>query len=363
MIFLRSIIRLLLTRIRLALSIAALFLLLAYLIFRQFLAPSGEEFEVAKVVRQDLVNAVSASGKVKSDEEVELKFQTSGRLAWVGVAEGDAVNKWQAIASLDKEELKQELRKELLDFMNERWDFEQTQEDYQETRERHLVTDSIKRILEKAQFDLESSVIEVELADLAIRLAALVSPIEGIVTRIDTPVAGVNITPATAVFTVSNPKKLVFTANVDEVDIAGMKAGQRARVTLDAFADQEFAGEVAWVSFAAVTTSGGGTAFPVKITLPEIEGLKLGMNGDVQVILAQAGDVLVVPTAAVDERGEKRFVFLVEGNRVKQVEVSVGLVTAEETEIRAGLKEGQKVIARGISKLNDGQKIRLKSGS
>lgn len=363
MIFLRALLLLIQTYLRLVMVGAALILLLAYLFYRQFLAPSGEEFEVTEVVRQDLIDSISASGKIKSDEEVDLKFQTSGRLAWVGVAEGDSVAKWQAIASLDKEELNQDLKKELLDFMNERWDFEQTQEDYQETRERHLVTDSIKRILEKAQFDLDSVVIDVELTDLAIRLATLVSPIEGIVTRIDTPVAGVNITPATAVFTISNPNELVFSANIDEVDIAGVEVGQKALVSLDAFADQEFEAEVTWVSFSSISTSGGGTAFPAKIALPPIEGLKLGMNGDVEIILARSDDTLVVPTSAVQRRKDERFVFVVEGNRVRQVKVAVGLVTDEETEVNSGLEKGQKVVSRGISKIKDGQKIRIKAGS
>lgn len=363
MILLRTLLRLILARIRLAVTVAALAGLFLFIIYRQFLAPSGEEFEVVEVSREDLIYSVSASGKIISDEEVNLKFQTSGKLAWVGVAEGDSVNKWQAIASLDKEELSQDLKKELLDFMNERWDFEQTQEDYEETKERHLVTDSIKRILEKAQFDLDSVVIEVELADLAIRLATLVSPIEGVVTRIDTPVAGINITPATAVFTISNPNELVFSANIDEVDIAGVVVGQKALVTLDAFADEEFEGNVTWVSFASITTRGGGTAFRAKISLPAVEGLKLGMNGDVEVILDSRSDVLLVPTSAVQRRKEKRFVFLVQGNRVKIVEVSTGLSTDEFTEITQGLEEGQEVVTRGISKLKDGQKIRVKTGS
>jgi len=51
------------------------------------------------VKKKDLLESVSASGKVEAEEEAVLTFQTSGRLAWVGVKEGDRVEQWQAIAS------------------------------------------------------------------------------------------------------------------------------------------------------------------------------------------------------------------------------------------------------------------------
>ncbi|MFH1561298.1 MAG: efflux RND transporter periplasmic adaptor subunit [Patescibacteria group bacterium] len=316
-------------------------------------AEKGSDYKTATAQVQDLSETVSASGKVSANEEAVLKFQTSGKLAWVGVKKGDWVKKWQAVASLDKKALEKQFKQEMLDYMSERWDFEQTQDDYQETKDRHLVTDAIQRILDKAQFDLESIVLDAEISKLALDYATLVSPIEGIVTEIDTPYAGVNITPATATFVVSNPKKLVFKAKIDEVDIGKIQIGQLGELTLDAYPDEIIPVTVYQIAFNSSTTSGGGTAFEVSFLLPE-DNLelkhKIGMNGDIEVIISQQEKVLVVPFEAVRGNGDKYLWVLENGQPVKK-EVEIGFSTSSDTEIKSGISEGEMVITSGFQDL------------
>lgn len=230
---------------------------------------------------------ISASGKVEAKNVANLTFQISGLLAWVGVKEGDSVQKWQGIATLDKKELEKRLRRYLNLYMTNRWDFEQLQDDYKDEKERHLITDAIQRILDKAQFSLNNAVIDVEIADLALRLATISTPIEGIVTRVDPSNAGVNVTPATAAFTIVDPSSVYFVANVDETDIGKIKAGQKAKITLDSYSDEKFEGKVEKVAFVATSTAGGGTAFRVEISLPKNENFlfRVGMNGDAEIML------------------------------------------------------------------------------
>jgi len=299
--------------------------------------------QTVEVKKTSLRSTVSASGSIEAENQVDLKFQTSGLLSWVGVKEGDQVKKWQALASLDKRELEKNLLKALRDYNKERWDFD---EDSQITYQNEIIDSTIRRVLEKNQFDLDKAVADVEIKDLAIKLSTLVSPIEGIVTHIDEPIAGVNITPATAVFTVADPAGMKFVANIDEVDIANIKEGQKAIITLDAHPDQEFQGTVKKVSFAAITTRGGGTAFPIEIGLPENESLqfKVGMNGDVEIVLTEKENVLVVPNQALFQKKDQAFVKILQNGKIKEVEVKIGMEGETETEIIEGLQEGQQVI-------------------
>lgn len=326
-------------------------------------AKNKEKIVTAKVKRTTLKKVISASGKVKSEKEIGLKFQTSGKLAWVGVKEGDSVKQWQAIASLDKKELQKKLEKEVNDYMNERWNFEEDRETYHVTTDdldKYTLSNTVRRILEKAQFDLNNTVLDVEIAHETQELATLVSPISGIVTHIDIPVAGVNITPATAVFTVADPNQVVFEANVDEVDIGQIKAGQGAILTLDAYPEEEIETKVEKISFTATTTRGGGTAFPVKFTLPENQNLKfkLGMNGDVEIILQEKESVLVVLSEAIIKRGEKYYVFVVKNGVAKKQEIKVGLETETETEILGGVSEGEEIITKNLSEIKEGQGVK-----
>ena len=259
------------------------------------------------------------------------------------------MKKWQAIASLDKGELEKNLLKTLRDYNKKRWDFEEIN---RVTYKDQIVTDTLKRILEKNQFDLDKAVADVEIKDLAIKLATISSPIEGIVTHIDTPVAGINITPATAVFSIANPDKMKFVANVDEADIGKVKVGQKITLTLDTYPEQEIEGEVGQVAFASVATKGGGTAYPIDIYLPENKDLqfKVGMNGDLEIIISGVEDVLTIPSEAITEKDDKKFVRVIEGRQIKEVEVQTGLTTETKTQITKGLTEGETIIVRAKTK-------------
>ena len=85
-----------------------------------------------KVKRQTLSESLTFSGSVDAQEKATLRFQTSGRLAWVGVTEGDVVKKYQSIASLDQRQLKKQLEKELITYDKQRLTFDNTAMDTDE---------------------------------------------------------------------------------------------------------------------------------------------------------------------------------------------------------------------------------------
>ena len=83
-----------------------------------------------KIKRENLREVLTLSGEINAEEKVSLKFQTSGRLAWVGVKEGDYVKKYQTLASLDQRDIKNRLQKYLNTFVSQRLTFDQTKDDY-----------------------------------------------------------------------------------------------------------------------------------------------------------------------------------------------------------------------------------------
>src|SRR3989338_2730820 len=209
-------------RYKLIISLAVIAGLIIFFTNRSNAQRKNEKEETVKVKSGKLEDVLTISGTIDAEEKTTLRFQTSGRLAWVGVKEGDYVKKYQRIASLDKREVEKNLKKKLLAYMNERWDFEQTHDDYS-VRGRRLIdvpglTAEENRILDKAQFDLDSSVLDVEIQTLAVEYANLWTPIEGIVTKVAAPFAGMNITPALSEFEIINPLSIYFSANADETE-------------------------------------------------------------------------------------------------------------------------------------------------
>ncbi len=304
------------------------------------------------VKKQNFTKTLSSSGKTKAEKSVELKFQASGKLAWVGVKEGDAVNAYQAIAGLDSREVQKNLEKALRDYSNERNDFEQTwRVTYDGKKPNDAFNDTVKRILEKNQWDLEKAVLDVELKHLALEFSTLVTPISGIITHIDTPVAGVNITPATAVFAVADPASLVFEANVDETDVGAITAGQQATIVLDAFPEATYSGTITYISYISQQSSGGATVFPVKIRFDRPENLRIGLNGDITIVTDRKDDVITVPTGAIREEKGETYVYKKVKGSYEKTKVTTGTKNEDDIIITEGLTEGDTVVTKGFTNI------------
>ncbi|OGG01425.1 hypothetical protein A2Z33_02720 [Candidatus Gottesmanbacteria bacterium RBG_16_52_11] len=304
----------------------------------------------SRAVKGDFIKSVTSSGKTTADKTVTLRFQTSGRLAWVGVKEGDTVSAYQAIAGLDVREVSKNLEKTLRDYAAARDDFEETYRvTYKGMKPQDALTDTVKRILEKNQWDLEQAVLDVELKSLAVEYATLVSPISGTVTHIDTPVAGVNITPAGSEFEISDLSTLRFEAKVDEVDIGGLEIGRQAVISLDAFPDATYSGTISSMSYVSELSSGGATVFPVKINFSPPANSRIGLNGDVSFDLVRMDDVVMVPTEAIREDGNRKYLYISENGYYRKVYVETGPRNESVVVVTSGITDGNEVVTKGFN--------------
>lgn len=305
-----------------------------------------------KVTRRNFVNTLTSSGKTKADKSVDLKFQVSGRLSWVGVKEGDTVSAHQSLAALDTREVQKSLEKALRDYSSQRNDFEETwRVTYDGKKSYDAFTDTVKRILEKNQWDLEKAVLDVELRRLAVEYSTLATPIAGIVTHIDTPVAGINVTPASAVFSVADPASLVFDASVDETDISKLTIGQNATISLDAFPDATYSGKISYISFVAEQSSGGSTVFPVKIAFDTPLNLRIGLNGDMAIDTQRQENVLSIPAEAIREEKNTTYVYKKSDGKYVKTTVATGARNEDDIVITDGLSEGDTVVTKGFTNL------------
>jgi RND family efflux transporter MFP subunit len=326
----------------------AIILLVFVLIFTQTQAKKTEVEEKMTVKKQNLKETLTLSGEIDAKEKVNLKFQTSGRLAWVGVKEGDYVKKYQAIASLDKRDLKNRLDKYLNNYLKQRNSFEQTKDDYEETYEFSTgdLHKRAKRILENSQYDLNSAVLEVEYQNLLLEYADLWTPIEGVVTHIDIPKAGVNITPANATFEIVNPKTLYFSATVEQADVVNLKEEMKGKLTLDSFSDFEDEVKISYISFSPKSGE-TGTVYQVKLELSEKTKklpLRLGMTGDVEFLIKEKNKVIALPSRFIKKDKKGSYVFVKKNNKRIKKYIEIGEEIDGKIVIKSGLSEGEIII-------------------
>jgi RND family efflux transporter MFP subunit len=311
------------------------------------------DVQTSRAVKTTLIKTVQSSGKIKAKKYAELKFQTSGTLTWVGVSEGDRVVPYQVIARLDSREVEKNLQKTLIDYSEQRNNFDTTQLNYNNMTPDTALNDSMKRLLQSNQWDLNKAVYDVELKHLAVEYSSLSTPIGGIVTHIDTPTAGVNITPATATFTVVDPESLIFEANIDEVDVGNLMVGQSALIALDAYPDATFSGKVSYISYSSVLSGGGATVFPVQIAFDSPQKLRIGLNGDVTITSLTLPDVVVIPVEAVRESGGKKYVYRKSKLKFEKIYITTKEQTDTSVAVGDGIQAGDEVVIKGFSNIHD----------
>lgn len=135
-------------------------------------------------------------------------------------------------------------------------------------------------------------------------------------------------------------------ATVDETDIDRVKAGQKAKVTLNDLNQTELYGTVIEVGSYG-TEDAGVIVFPVKIRLDQVRDviIRPQMTADVTIYITSKPNALAIPSSAVLNVRGKTMVKKVTGPKVELVEVELGQANASYVEVLFGLAEGDRIIA------------------
>ncbi|MDO8522205.1 MAG: efflux RND transporter periplasmic adaptor subunit [bacterium] len=205
---------------------------------------------------------------------------------------------------------------------------------------------TVKEQIDAQEAEVESA--EASAMNLQAQLAKTVirSPIAGIVTKQDAK-AGEIASAGVVLTSVISDAKYEIEANVAEADIAKIKIGNEAQVTLDAYGND--------VVFTAMVTSIGPAetiidGVPTYKTTLQFKGndqrIKSGMTANTDISGAKRDSVLFIPGRAISGRGAAKTVNALEGETVREVTVETGLRGSNgDVEILSGLAEGDKVKA------------------
>ena len=159
---------------------------------------------------------------------------------------------------------------------------------------------------------------------------------------------GCRITEGESIYTLIFTDRFWLKAEIDELDIADVRAGQSVQVVFDAYPETEIEGKVEKVS-ALGSNKGGVATYTVTISVPGSENLKTAMSATATIELERRDDVLLVPIDAVETVDGKKIVRIVEGDTLREQEVTLGLVNYTMAEVTEGLEEGQVIENKGPS--------------
>lgn len=376
--------------------VAALVVLgiVAFVASRRF-APKA--VSVSPVTRGTVVDAVYATGTVEPLDRAVVKAKVGGSIVELKVREGDPVKKGDVLALIDSPTLRFDLERGRTDLRAAKRQAgtdapqiaaleAQARATEAQLRVAREDRDRVQRLanagsVARAELDRangEVATLEGQLASqvaqrrslsidlgarasgasvsvesLAARLSDTVvrAPLDGVVLSRSVDV-GEFVAAGQAIFRVGDISNLVLECQLDEADIAKVVVGSKAAVTMYAFADRVFHGEV----FDIFPDADRATkSFLTKVRLTDApEGMRSGMSAEVNVILTRHEGALVGPAEAVDATGH---VWLVRNGRAEKRVLEIGLRDQLRVEIVSGAHEGDALVVAGADALSEGARV------
>jgi RND family efflux transporter MFP subunit len=317
--------------------------------------------DIAVVTRGDIARTVLVDGNLVMPNKAYLSFGATGTVEEVLVEEGNNVTKDQVLARLDAPsletsvemaELQVEIVEEQVKAARAQYEIAQINLDeggspLGESEEvLELRVDAARANWRIAKFNLQTAELSLESAELNLEKAVIVAPFDGVVTDIAISEGQEISTAALATPAISlvDTSEIELRGSIDEIDIAKVKLGQAANITLDALPDEEVNGEVAFISLVG-TTLAGVVSYDTTITLENpVAGLRGGMTATAEVIIERRDDVLFIPNRALRGTWENPWVEVYIDEQVEEREITLGLTDGINTEVLSGLEEGDEVV-------------------
>ena len=385
---------------------------------------STTEVEVAESFRTDIIEIVTASGKIQPELEVKISPEVSGEIVALDIQEGDAVTEGQLLLRINPDIYEAAVNRTQAAVNSTRSSVAQAKAQFLELDKNHkrnegLFTkgaisqqefDASLRAFQVAQLGVESSEFQLKSAQANLKEArdnlnrtTIYSPTSGTVSMLNVEagerVVGTAQMAGTELLRVADLTQMEVLVEVNENDIVRVALNDTARIEVDAFLGEQFKGVVTQIANSANLMAAGVdqvTNFEVKVRiLPEsyahlspkgssISPLRPGMTASVEIETDKQAQILVVPIQAVtlrddtasgrsarerrEESGradEMEVVFL-ENNGIARIQVvETGIQDDKNIHITSGLEDGQTIIIgpySAVSKtLNSGDAVTAKS--
>ena len=318
-----------------------------------------------------------------------MASKATGRLEWLGVAEGSRVMKGQIIARLESQDVAATRDQAAANVNVARANLEQAKAELQDAQRQLKRTEDLltQNFLSLAAFDAavaradkaraavgsaQAAVVAAEanrrVAGVGVEQTVIRAPFDGVVLTKNANV-GDTITPFSsaldtkgAVVTMADMSTLEVEADVSESNLQKVKVGQPCEIELDAIPDARFQGSVSRMvptvdrSKATVTTKISFRELDPRI-LPDMSAKVAFLSEPVPP--EQRAPRPAVNPAAIVERGGQTVVFVVRDRRVSAMPVQTGSRIGDVIELKQGPQPGDKVVLRPPGKLKDGMLVQV----
>jgi len=337
-----------------------------------FTRPKPPEVELATIERGTVESTVvnTRAGTVKACRRAKLAPVAGGQIVKLWVKEGERVKTGQPLLELWNRDLaaQRELAPRQLTTSEERRreacimadnaqrdadrtaqlaakgfvSPQSTENARADARARQANCDALAADVKRAQAQISVTQVGLERTTLTAPFAGIVAKITGEVGEFTTPSPpGIPTPPAVDLI---DDSCLYVSAPMDEVDAPKLKAGQPARITLDALPGKVFAGHVRRIAPYVTEVEKQARTVDVEVDFdtPPEAALLVGYSADVEAIIEHRDKVLRVPTQAIQQDGT--VLVLGKDDTLETRHLKTGLANWAFTEVVSGLGAGDRVL-------------------
>lgn len=291
---------------------------------------------------------IYSTGSLIPDEEVELSFETSGKVVGIYFTEGARVKKGDLLAKINDKPLQAQLL---------RLQAQRKLTEEREFRQRQLLDrDAISRE-SYDQVATELQVVEADILLVQARISEteLRAPFDGIV-GLRLISEGAFATTQTKIVRLVKISPLKIEFSIPERYAGEVSPGFPINFVIDGI-QQSFTARVYAVDPKVDVNT---RTIVARALYPNLnEELKPGRFASVRALLSQIDNTVAIPTEAVIPEMDGEKVFVIRKGRAEQVRVTTGLRTESLIQIRSGLEFGDTLLTTAILQLRHGIPVQL----
>src|ERR1041384_7585570 len=313
--------------------------------------PGGGGFampvEVAAAVRDTVVDAIAATGKIEAIQSIELRPEVSGRITDILVREGQEVGDGAPLFKVDDAELKAQVAQAEADKQLARQALERTKQ---------LIAQNASSASDLEQAEARSRGADANYDLLKTRLDRTLvrAPFGGAVGRRLVSI-GTYVSSQTPLITLQSVNPQFASFDVPERYADRLRRGQLVSFQVAALPGKNFSGEVVFVD---PVVSLPGRTILIKARVPNSEHqLQAGMFLEARLATDIRPNAVVVPEDALLPVQGATFVWVVKDAKADRRQVTVGVRTAGWAEIKSGVAAGEQVVVGGLERLFPGANV------
>ncbi len=302
----------------------------------------------AVVVRpRMLTDEVPIIGSLIPDEEVNLSFETSGKIVEINFEEGTTVQKGQLLAKVNDRPLQAQLQRLVSQL--------KLAEDRVFRQDALLKRDAVSQeAYEQVKTELATLNADIESVEAQIAQTELRAPFDGIIGLRQVSV-GTYASPTTIVAKLTKISLLKLEFSVSERYARDIQVGTNLTFTLEGSLDTYHAQVYARESSLDINTH----TLTVRALYPNPSGIMPGRYASITLKRQEYKDALAIPSQAIVPEMGKDKVFLYRSGKAEPVEIVTGIRTDALVQAVKGLAAGDTVIISGTQQLRTGMDVTI----